>query len=118
MNNKILGKIGEDFAVSYLEKKSYKIIERNFQNRWGETDIIAKRNNTVIFAEVKTRIGERFGLPEDAINKNKMYRLARNAQKYMAFKSDTFYRVDAICIVLDESKKLKRISHYKSITSE
>ena len=114
-HNKELGKVGEDIAVDFLEKKGYKIVERNFQNRWGETDLICEKGNAIIFVEVKTRIGEQFGLPEDAINKNKIYRLTKNAKNYMAFRGDAQYRVDAICIVLDEQYNLKRINHYESI---
>jgi len=117
-DNKILGRIGEDLAADYLEEKGYKILERNFQNRWGEIDLICQKDNTAVFTEVKTRVGERFGLPENAINRNKIQRLTKNAAAYMSFKIKkkyNNYRIDAICIVLDEQYKLKRINHYENI---
>ena len=120
MHNKELGKVGEGMARNYLEKKKYKIIEQNFQNRWGEIDLICCKDNMMTFVEVKTRIGEQFGSPEDALNKNKMRRLIKNARGYMNFKADkkySSYRIDAVCIVLDEENHLKRINHYESITS-
>ena len=50
-----LGKIGEDIACEYLVDNKYKIIERNFRQKWGEIDIIAKASNkTLVFVEVKT----------------------------------------------------------------
>jgi len=50
-----LGKIGEDIACEYLVDNKYKIIERNFRQKWGEIDIIAKApNKTLVFVEVKT----------------------------------------------------------------
>ena len=62
MNNKELGKIGENIAISYLEKNKYDILERNFYCKQGEIDIIAKQKGVIIFIEVKTRSNKRFGL--------------------------------------------------------
>jgi len=117
VNNKILGKIGEDIANDYLKKQGYKIIEQNCRNKYGEIDLICREKDVLVFVEVKTRIGEKFGLPEDAINKNKMHRLIRNAQAYIARKDLNMinYRIDAVCIVLQENNKLKRLNHYENI---
>ena len=101
-------------AAKYLEDKGYEIIERNCRNRRGEIDLICKKGGEYVFVEVKTRIGENFGLPEDAINSNKIRRLIRNAQSYMAFKKES-YEIDAVCIVLNENGILSRITHYENI---
>ena len=51
-----IGKKGEDLAVKFLKKKSYKIIERNFRaGKYGEIDIIAKDKDELVFVEVKTK---------------------------------------------------------------
>ena len=50
-----LGKEGEDFAADYLQKQGYEIIDRNFECKQGEIDIIAKDKNEYVFIEVKTR---------------------------------------------------------------
>ena len=63
-----IGKIGEDIAVSYLEKLGYIIIERNFIANQGEIDIIAKDKKEFVFIEVKTRTSMQFGRPVEAIN--------------------------------------------------
>lgn len=118
-NNKSLGNLGEDVAQKYLTKKGYKIIERNFQTKWGEIDLICRERDTIVFVEVKTRVGERFGLPEDAFNRDKLTRLKRNAVAYMSFRAKNFnkYRIDAVCIVLDELKIVKKINYYENIVS-
>lgn len=57
MNNKHnqnTGKIGEETACKFLMKHGYQIITRNYWKKWGEIDIIAKKNTTVHFVEVKT----------------------------------------------------------------
>ncbi len=64
---KELGSRGEDIAVSFLKKKGYKIIERNYRCRYGEIDIIAERDKVTAFIEVRTIKAENFGIPQDFI---------------------------------------------------
>ncbi len=49
-----IGQKGEDEACFYLEKKGYKVIERNYLKKWGEIDIVCKKNSKIHFVEVKT----------------------------------------------------------------
>ena len=118
MWNRNLGQLGENIARQYLENKGYKIVEQNCRNKYGEIDLVVRQKDTLVFVEVKTRIGEQFGTPEDAINKNKIHRLIRNAQVYIAKTRYNMvkYRIDAICIVLDKDKGPKRIDHYENIS--
>lgn len=121
--NKNLGKMGEKTAEEFLKKRGYKIINRNFRTRWGEIDLVCKEKNLMVFVEVKTRIGERFGLPEDAFNRDKLLRLCRNAKAYMNFRAKEFsnYRIDGVCIVINEfsqTNKVERIDHYENIISD
>lgn len=53
MTHKNIGDSGELFAVCYLKRHGYTIIGRNVYVRWGELDIIATKNNTLVFFEVK-----------------------------------------------------------------
>jgi putative endonuclease len=118
MHNKSLGRTGEDMAADFLENRGYDIIERNCRNKYGEIDLICQKDERLVFVEVKTRIGEQFGTPEDAINRNKINRVVKNAEAFMVFKAKDIYmyRIDAVCIVLDENMNLQRISHYENIT--
>ncbi len=52
---RILGDLGEDLACKFLLKKDFVIIERNYLRKWGEIDIIAKKNAKIHFIEVKKR---------------------------------------------------------------
>lgn len=79
-----LGKKGEELALSYLKSKKYKIIEKNVRNRFGEIDIIAKDQGTLVFIEVKTRTSEAFGSPIQGINERKKERLRQLATRYIA----------------------------------
>ena len=50
-----IGKIGENKACEYLKNKGYRIIDRNYREKFGEIDIIAvSRDLTLVFVEVKT----------------------------------------------------------------
>ena len=111
-----IGYLGENIAKDYLEKKGYFIVDQNYKNKYAEIDLIARHKDNLVFVEVKTRIGEQFGIPEDAINRDKLRRLIRNAQVYMMRKNyDMDFRIDAVCIVLNEDKQPIRVDHYENI---
>ncbi len=82
--NKITGKCGEDYAAQYLKVHGYKIIERNYKNKIGEIDIIAKRKNTLAFVEVKTRKSNEFGTPAQAVTYYKKQKIVNTAKYYLA----------------------------------
>ncbi len=109
--------MGEVIAEKYLIKQVYKIIEHNFRNKYSEIDLIAMKKNSLVFVEVRTKTNERFGSPEESINKHKVRRLIRAAQAYVAYKRySQAWRIDAVCIVLNPESKPQRINHYESIT--
>ena len=66
-----LGKKGEQLAVNYLIGKGYKIVERNWRFQKAEIDIIARKAETLISVEVKTRSTKNFGNPQDFVNPKK-----------------------------------------------
>lgn len=59
--------MGEEIACRLLKEKGYRIIETNFRTRFGELDIIASKDNFLVFVEVKLKKGTDFGLPEEMI---------------------------------------------------
>lgn len=81
--NKITGKCGEDVAASYLKKMGYKIIERNYRNKIGEIDIIAKNKENLVFVEVKTRSSDKFGTPAEAVTYYKKQKIVNTAKYYL-----------------------------------
>ena len=72
---KNLGNWGRKEAEEYLIKKNFMILARNFRTAFGEIDIIAEKNGRTTFVEVKTRTNNRFGNPEDSVNKPKKTKL-------------------------------------------
>jgi ribonuclease HII len=61
MSTTSIGRQAEDAAALYLKQKGYKIIDQNWRTRWCEIDIVAKKDNIVIFVEVKYRKSDDFG---------------------------------------------------------
>ncbi len=80
---RITGLKGEDLAVNYLKKKGYRILEKNYRTPLGEIDIIAEKKGTVVFVEVKTRTSDAFGLPEEAVTRQKQERIKKVALLYL-----------------------------------
>ena len=95
-----LGQIGEEAAVSFLERQGYKIVEQNFRNTLGEIDIIAYDGDTICFIEVKTRNSDIFGSPFDSVPVAKQRKIARVALSYLKFKGkyDEKARFDVIAV--------------------
>ena len=113
-----VGKIGEEIAKKFLVKQRYKIIEQNYKTKYAEIDLIAIKQKDLVFIEVRTKVGDNFGTPEETINKNKMRKLQRNAMAYIAMKKwNGYFRIDAICIVLKPDFSVERLNHYESILS-
>lgn len=119
-----VGKLGEDLARKFLEEKGYKILEQNYKTKFAEIDLVCEKSegflkqNKLVFVEVRTKIGENFGSPEDTINKAKLWKVLQNAKFYSAFKGwQGPERIDAICIVLNPDFSVKRLTHHENIVS-
>ncbi len=95
--NRILGFAGENRAAEYLKKNGYEILKRNFKCKLGEVDVIAKKDDVVAFIEVKTRSGDSFGQPNEAVGLNRQNRY-KNCARYffMGREIDCTVRFDVI----------------------
>ncbi len=104
----IIGKKGEDYCVKMLKKSKYKIITRNFRSKFGEIDIIAKKNDTVIFIEVKTRDKNSWHHPAEAVDYYKRKKIISTAKYYqMLSKTQENYRFDVCCVITDNGKVIE-----------
>ena len=114
------GKIGEDIASEFLEKKGLIILERNWRySRIGELDIIAFDGEILTFIEVKARKSTKFGDPIEAVTRAKMAKICSLAELYvnnnlhLKFKS---IRYDVIGILLNNvASKEPEITYYKDV---
>lgn len=104
------GKLGEDVAVDFLQRRGYRILERNFRFDRGEIDIIAQVGETLVFVEVKARRSKSFGDPEEAVTGFKKRQLEKVAEGYLVERGieDRECRFDVIAIELKEREPLIR----------
>lgn len=117
------GRSGEEIARQHLIKNGYQIVQSNFRTKFGEIDIIATKNKKLAFVEVKLKIGEQFGSPEDMINKTKTAKIKRMAEIFLQTNqkianSYQCCQIDAVCIVLNNDLSVKRITHWENIDNE
>ncbi len=107
--SKKLGSSGEQLAREYLIDKGFRIIESNFFTRFGEIDIIAYRDKTYHFVEVKTRRSNQYGTALEAISNNKYRHMMKTIQIYLTRKDlhDNYISVDLICIDIGKNNKVE-----------
>ena len=111
---KELGQEGELAACNYLEKNGYNILVRNFTCKSGEIDIIAydKKEDEIIFIEVKSRYQSKFGEPAEAVDWQKIKHIYRTAEYYAYINNIEYhkFRFDVIEILNLPNKK-QQIHH-------
>jgi putative endonuclease len=105
---------GEEIAAAYLIENGYEIIARNWRCALGELDVIVHKDDVLVFVEVRTRRGQRFGSAEESITPAKQTRLIELAQTYWAELQPDFpsWRIDVITVRL--GRGLPHINHIEN----
>ncbi|WP_457571354.1 YraN family protein [Desulfovulcanus sp.] len=100
-----VGRSGEDLAASYLRKKGYKILDRNWRCNFGELDLVCRHKQVIVFVEVKTRSASTSVLPSEALTHHKRKRLLKTATLYLSKNGlwDQRCRFDLICVILENN---------------
>ncbi|MFH1175131.1 MAG: YraN family protein, partial [bacterium] len=118
----VVGKLGEDLALKFLGQKGYKVVARNFRQKFGELDLVFKDKEEWVFVEVKTRKkieNNAFGYPEQAVNRRKIQKISNTAQKFLEINSCSLdrakWRIDVIAIYLDWRTRQAEIKHIKNV---
>ena len=83
MTDRSLGQKGEAIAAKYYRQRGYLLLNHNYRTRMGEIDLILYKENTLVFAEVKTRTGLMIDRPAAAVDARKRRRLILAAQQYL-----------------------------------
>ncbi len=101
-SSKNIGKLGEEMAAQYLRNKAYEILERNYRWARGEIDIVARKDNTLVFVEVKTASQGTFGPPESWVNHHKQRQIGEVALHYLQEKEigEMDCRFDVVAITV------------------
>ena len=121
--NKKIGQLGEDIGARYLKGKGYKILDRNFEKRagsmkFGEIDIIARKDKIIIFCEVKTLSSKKGLSPEQKVDFRKRETIAKIAEIWLDEQKialDSQWQIDVLAIVLDFDSRKAKIRHFENI---
>lgn len=128
MTSKDTGILGEKIGERYLERKGYKILERNYSPRFisgplrGEIDIVAKKEDLIVFVEVKAlRLaslaqGEPFN-PEDKVDFAKQRKIIKTAESWLIrnkISLETKWQIDILAININLKVKKAKIRHFKN----
>ena len=100
MNKTLIGKKNEIKAVKYLSDKGFKILTTNFSTRYGEIDIIAQKENVLVFVEVRSKKSDAYGHAEETITQKKIDRIKKTAEIFLIENNCLFdeVRFDVIAI--------------------
>lgn len=111
-----LGKLGEDLAARRLAAQGYSVRERNWRCPTGELDLVLERDDALIFVEVRTRRGDRFGTPEESITPRKRARLISAALTYLDAHAatDRAWRIDVVAIEIGPRGEVVRFNHLEN----
>lgn len=115
-NSRQKGRFGEETAKKYLEAKGYSYIAGNFHIQGGEIDIIMKKNDIIVFVEVKLRTGMQFGSGTEALNRNKKHKLLRTIYVYLSqHRGIKCWQLDLVNILYDQTGHRAFIQHFANI---
>ena len=106
----------ERIMAWYLRIRLYRIIATNFYTPYGEIDIIAKKGDTVIFVEVRSKTQKSvnlYGTPAESVNYRKQQNIIKSARHFIATCRPRAqeYRFDVIEVIRTGGKL--KINHIK-----
>lgn len=102
MPKNVTGVSGEKYAWDLLSKNGYKLIKKNFRCSLGEIDVIAIKDDTLVFVEVKTRRSTKFGLPQEAVNYWKLKKIEKVGDYFVKLNKNMpkKRRIDVVSLIV------------------
>jgi putative endonuclease len=110
------GQWGEAIAAKHLESNGYSVLQRNWRHGHGELDIVAQKDELIVFVEVRTRRNDAFGMAEESISPKKRAKLIETAQAFLDAHdlSEAQWQIDVIVIELGEKNTVKRLEQIEA----
>ena len=117
------GNRGEELAENYLKSKGYEILGHNYQKPWGEIDLISKKDDMLVFIEVKTRDAKNIEnyLAEYSINREKIKKLQKICETYLTenkYSPNQKWQIDVLAISIDKFMNQSEIKHFENAVWE
>ena len=117
---KFTGRYGEDAALRLLSDKGYEILETNYRTPFGEIDIVARKADSIVFVEVKTRLTSSLGPPYLNITWKKKRHIIKNALCYLKRYGlvESFWRIDVVSVKLNDNYEVENIELFENAVTE
>jgi putative endonuclease len=128
-NTKETGTFGESIASIYLEKHGFYVIERNYSKKWGELDIIARKDNKVHFIEVKSvsyetkadldyAVTHETWRPEEQVHQFKLHQIEKALTTWISDKGfEGEWQIDVIAVRLVPRETFSTVKYIENITN-
>jgi len=112
-----IGKTGELIAARFLIQKGYILVAQNYWTKWGEVDLIAKKDDVLVFIEVKTTTNNIYQA-EERVDAKKLEKCMKAATRYLqdGDHENEMVRFDVIAVTLNEKTKEAQVKHFENIT--
>lgn len=124
-----IGKLGEELAKKFLIKHGYSILAENYTKKYGEIDLIAKKDHVIHFVEVKSIVSRGTSTyqpnnrlesydPLSNVHPGKLKRLSRVIQVYLLEKNvsyETKWQFDIITVKINEKERIGTVNHIKDV---
>ncbi len=118
-NRRTLGRQGEEIAAQYLQERGYHILARNVQTPHGEIDLVARKEEVLVFVEVKMRTSQDSGYPEQAVTPRKQAHLLAAAEVYLQQHPESGETWQFDVIAIQRPNKLPpQIAHFENILAD
>jgi putative endonuclease len=82
------GRRAEELAAEFLRAQGFEIVQRNYLRRLGELDLIARRAELLVIAEVRTRASAAYGGAAASVDRRKQQRITRAARALLQQRAD------------------------------
>lgn len=98
-----IGRIGENLAAEFFENKGFEVAARNYRHKKAEIDLIVKKDNWLLFIEVKTRTSAAYGFPEQFLFPYQVNRIFDAAEEFIYHIDwQGHIRFDVVSIILSK----------------
>ena len=121
MNTRIKGALGENIACEYLGREKFTVIARNYRKKWGEIDVIDKKDKVLHFFEVKSVTGPMRASgwrPEENVHSFKTKQISRMIKTYFMenhLEQDAEFHFHVLCVFMDNDTRTARVKWIKDV---
>jgi putative endonuclease len=117
---RIFGDRGESISCGYLKNNGYEILTRNYGCKYGEIDIVAQKENIIVFIEVKTRTSNYFGEPQEFVDYKKLEKMNMAIDFFINqfhINEEYVLRIDVIEILFDKIGERYQLNHIEDFNN-